>query len=631
MRVLTQGQEALFRLMLAPELPSGWVFAGIQIERDSVRARYARETARAEVHLEHSTAAIVQKGSIATATLRLNLRVSAGASDAAALFKSVLRAVRAHEHELQWMAPADGGVVERFRELADRGRVREALDLAEQSPAEPRLALAAARLRVTFHDNANAARDARHALTAGSISDRLIVASILARTGHVEEALDVARAIACDARVSAAVLADVAALHRTVGDHEAAIGLYQRSLAIAGDTPRTVLELGTYCAWRGDSTGARQHARMALDVEPARAHGLLGIADALEGSHDRALARFEHALSLRPLDAALSLWRAECFLHLGELERAREEAHRARELAGDDHVPALLLRAAILSRLDVQDVVDPVLADAMLMLSPSEPSNWPRALNALRGNRGESTTYVDDQGALRQLVVKPAARTAAKHALWRFVATASTEEAERDFERVHAMYPGVPEPYNYRGELWLYAGDFARARSCFEQALALYSRSRWAFIGLSAVELLEGRPGDSLATLARGIELAGGPGPTAYVYRGEAHLRLGDLTAARADLEHAVQLNPLRIGAWVNLALLHADERDDEGLARTIAILRTRAPGLVADAAEGGGSGDVDLLHEMLRMLRGNRASTCVTYFTRHGTLRTVPPYREPR
>ncbi len=74
------------------------------------------------------------------------------------------------------------------------------------------------------------------------------------------------------------------------------------------------------------------------------------------------------------------------------------------------------------------------------------------------------------------------------------------------------------------------------------------------------------------------------------------------------------------VGAWVNLGLLQRGEGDDAGLARTMEALDRLAPGFVADA---GGEG-ADVLEEMLVMLRGNRASSCVTYFTRGGRLRTV-------
>lgn len=641
MLVLARGQDELLRRMLAPELPCGWVFLGAHIDVRAVRARYARGGDAAQIELVHSgpperssrSSAVAPKGSVATRTLRLNLRAPPATRDVVPLFRAVLASVARHEDKLCW-APPRSDAPASFAELAERGRVREALDLADGAGDDPRFALAAARLRASFHDYHAAARNARQALRCESIEDRLAAATVLAKIGHEAEAVAAARAIALEAHDAPSVLELVAEVHRAASDHESAIAFFERSIA-AGATPRVHVALGTYAAFRGDAEGARRHARAALQTEPGEASGLLGIADALDGARRDALIHLERAISLRPREPSWSLWRAECLMHLGELEQARGEALRARDLTSDatSHVPALLVRAAVFAELGEREPVDPVLADAMNVLSPGEPSHWSRALRALRGNRTEPTTYVDDEGALRQLAVGRAPRLAAKQALWRFVATADVDEAERDFARVLATYPGVPEPHNYHGELWLYVGDTSRARRCFERALALYERSRWAFIGLAAVELLEGRPDAALATLERGIELAGGPGPTAYVYRGEARRRLGDRAAARADLQHAVELNPSRIGAWINLALLDAEERNDARLSGTMAVLRARAPTLIADAAESlpDEYGDEELLREMLAMLRGNRASTCVTYFTRSGILRTVPPYRDPR
>ena len=63
------------------------------------------------------------------------------------------------------------------------------------------------------------------------------------------------------------------------------------------------------------------------------------------------------------------------------------------------------------------------------------------------------------------------------------------------------------------------------------------------------------------------------------------------------------------------------------GLQATLARLRRQAPGLVADAGEGlPEASPTALLEVMLVLLRGNRASACVTYFTRDGQLRAVAP-----
>jgi tetratricopeptide (TPR) repeat protein len=249
------------------------------------------------------------------------------------------------------------------------------------------------------------------------------------------------------------------------------------------------------------------------------------------------------------------------------------------------------------------------------------------ALQKLRGNRSYTATYVRADGALVPLREQPSPRVASKRALWRFVATASVDEALAEFDRVHAQYPTSSEPYNYRGELYLYLGDTVTARRQFERALELYVLSRWAYIGLAGAAVIEGRYEEALIHLQRGIDRAGTPGPTAYAYRGEAYRGLGRLDLARSDLEHAVNTHPLRIGAWVNLGLVQAAQGDEVGLSATLAQLSRRAPGLVADAGEGlSDAPSTALLEAMLTLLRGNRASACVTYFTRDGRLRAVAP-----
>ena len=239
-----------------------------------------------------------------------------------------------------------------------------------------------------------------------------------------------------------------------------------------------------------------------------------------------------------------------------------------------------------------------------------------RGLAALRGNRSWTPTAVRPDGSLARVFVTTSARVRSKRALVRFTSTADAAAGAMEFAAIRAAHPDAAEPHNYEGEMHLYRGDHAAARRCFERALARYERSRWAFIGLTAVAVLEGRCEEALAVLERGVEVSGPPGPTAFVYRGEAHRRLGHRVEARRDLEHAVTMSPSRVGAWVNLGLLQRSEGDTAGLARTMEALGRLAPGFVADA---GG-----VLEEMLVMLRGNRASSCVTYFTRGGRLRTV-------
>ena len=232
------------------------------------------------------------------------------------------------------------------------------------------------------------------------------------------------------------------------------------------------------------------------------------------------------------------------------------------------------------------------------------------------------------------LRLKPSPRVPSKRTLW-LLAGRGKQAALDAIARVHERYADSPEPWCYHGEIHLYLGEYVEARRAFDTALSIYKRTRWAFIGLAAVELLEGRPDVAIATLRRGSEMAPGVGPTTYVYRGEALLRLGRLDEAIADLEHATRSSPSRVGAWIDLALARDQKGDGHAFAEVFERLRQQAPDLLAEAAREQGLSALHppadraamraLFEHLLVMLRGNRSSTCVTWFTRAGALRVVP------
>lgn len=518
-------------------------------------------------------------------------------------------------------------------------------DAIARFPEVMSLRVAASRLHDTLHDTegAEAHLRAAFALDPASVDVPLRASQLLASSG------DVAGARAWLAEVipradSPALLGDVAAHAMALGDYDVSESLYLRVQSLSPDDVSARVALGTLAAWRGDAAGACAHADAVLDACPDHAAGLRlrGVSRALDGDVAGALEDFTAAVARDPTDAESFVWRAELLLRLGDAEAALVAVQRGAELSpdGSDYVAAQLIRSLALSRLGrFPGMPDHVLRPAVDALcgSPTSPrstvARMEHALAALRGNRSTTLTRVDASGALVRVATEVSPRVPAKHALWRFVATADVAAALRAFERVRAAYPSAAEPSNYEGEAHLYAGSYAEAGRCFTRALAQYGRSRWAFIGLAAVAVLEGRLDDALDVMIRCVEASGPPGPTAYVYRGEAYRRLGRVDEARSDLEHAVRAHPSRVGAWVNLGLLQV-ATGDVAAVDTVRALREVAPGFAADAlAELGLDEDAwsspaswgPLLERMLHMLRGNRGSSCVTYFTRDGRLRTAP------
>jgi predicted Zn-dependent protease len=134
------------------------------------------------------------------------------------------------------------------------------------------------------------------------------------------------------------------------------------------------------------------------------------------------------------------------------------------------------------------------------------------------------------------------------------------------------------------------------------------------------VELGEGRPERALQVLAEGVSVLRSEGPAVFMYRGEALRVLGRFDEAERDLQAAVAERPTRLSAWINLALARRalGNSDADALAR----VETMAPRLLGDATAEVGA-DRALEHTLV-MMRGNRSSTCWTYFTQDGRLQLV-------
>ncbi|HVK65672.1 MAG TPA: hypothetical protein VM694_14410, partial [Polyangium sp.] len=230
--------------------------------------------------------------------------------------------------------------------------------------------------------------------------------------------------------------------------------------------------------------------------------------------------------------------------------------------------------------------------------------------------------------------LRSSARHRAKVLQWS-IRSRSPAEVLGEFDAILRDHPPSHHPHAYRGELLLWLGRVDEAEENFRRGLALQPRARWLHIGMGAVHVLRGEPAAAFTCLQRSIDCAPAlVGPTLYGVRGEAHRLRGDLSAAAEDLTRTCRDTPSRVSAWVNLwlvedALGHAEARE-----AAWKELTRRAPWLLADAAEealGLALPAVEdnharraTLEHALRMLRGNRSSSCVTYFTREGELRTV-------
>ncbi|MRG92748.1 tetratricopeptide repeat protein [Polyangium spumosum] len=243
-------------------------------------------------------------------------------------------------------------------------------------------------------------------------------------------------------------------------------------------------------------------------------------------------------------------------------------------------------------------------------------------------------------GEGRPIPIRSSARHRAKVLQWS-IRGRPAAEVLGEFDAILRDHPRSHHPHAYRGELLLWLGRTDEAEEDFRRGLLIQPRARWLHIGMGAVHVLRGDHAAALASLQRSVDCAPAlVGPTLYGVRGEAHRLRGDLRAAAEDLARTCRDTPSRVSAWVNLALTEDDLGRAEARDAAFQELSRRAPWLVADAAEEAlglvlpALDDHDArratLEHARRMLRGNRSSSCVTYFTREGELRTVFALDEP-
>ena len=504
-----------------------------------------------------------------------------------------------------------------------------------------------------------------------SLAAQVAIAGPQGPIAHREDEVADAVARACDLVGTSPppppyLLAGAAALTQ-VGHLEAAEALLLR----APDDPQALLERAERALWRGDHRGADALARAAGDAPAARlgVRRILGAIAVREGRFAEALTHlgqpgrgdsdFGSDTAGLSGDYRLHLWRGEALLRLDR----RPEAHRAltaASMSSDGFLAvAWVLRLLLALRErrplpgrdgEVRGLLAAISAAAdepELRLRgdvDADIAALERALLLLAGNRSTTPT-VHVSGSLRRLGPIEGERRAAREALQRIRGGAEAE-ALAALDAVVRRFPDHALPEAHRGELLLWLGLVAESRAALNRAIAISAQTRWAYVGLAGLALLEHDPDSALTISAAGVKtMNASTGPAVYMVRGEALLRLARPDEAIADLEQAVALSPGRLAAHIALALARqARGEPPEALAPLHRALLARAPGLCSDAARALGvplwshrdrlpepARMQAVLEQALRMMQGNRSASLVTYRTAEGALRFVASVDDER
>ncbi len=438
------------------------------------------------------------------------------------------------------------------------------------------------------------------------------------------------------------------------GELDEAAACLDRAADVAPASVDVALELGERALWRVDlEEVGRQVARLHRLGEDAGARRLEGGCAVLSGRHEAALR------ILQPVrgDYRADLWRAEALLASGRMDEAHEALTRA-SMTSDGFLPVAWLtrlrvglqsssRLEDLRRHHFGEVRDLLLAidahaslDAQAILRRGRPEEVEGLLTScaecLGGNRSTTPTVTRD-GTLRRLPPLEGEREASRRAL-ELVRALEPDEVLAALEDVAARFEGHALPAAHRGELLLWLGRYTESRRALEEAIAIRRETRWPYIGLTALDILEGQPERALETSAHGVQVMNGTvGAAVHVHVGEALRRLGRHDEAIAALERAVALHPGRLSAAINLVLARRARDPSDDVSTLVADIFEQAPGLLSDAAaslsivlwRSPDQLELDRLDEVLEraleLMRGNRSSSILTYVTEDGRLRSVP------
>lgn len=423
------------------------------------------------------------------------------------------------------------------------------------------------------------------------------------------EALPLWRSVVADDVAHAAEAVDAAL---ALDAFEDAKELARRAHEALGDS----LALGRLALYGGRFDEAR---RQLLDALPSgERRSLLAALELASGNPARARELLE-ASARAPAD---ELMYVETLRRLGDIAGAEAHLNGLPPTVTNRVAAAPLCRMALTSARDVQHKET---SDVLTTLRRDFPDLAPLedhvafahgALDALSGNWSPRATRRTAQGEVRAQAVTPPLR-ARLAALREGLSGLPFEAIMAQHDALDAREGPHPLVATYGAELLLWRGEYERAAEWIARALARDQLTRWAYVGRAILENATDRPTEALATLAHQRQLMP-PLPNSLACTAEAYLRLGDGPRAQRAYEQATDAHPTRTSAYVGLAgALTLQERDPAW-----ALQRVRAISPVFYSQwmrEAPGDDVLAAVHHALHMMRGNRGSGLITWYTADG------------
>lgn len=607
---------------------------------------------------------LVRARSFAAARREIQAVLPGANDDPEALVAAGILSFVTHDYEIasSSLARADairqhtGITWQRFERANRLGWDRDAIEVLEEAitrqPNEPtwHASLLAIRAKRQSHVEAVKHGQAVLALAPDILSVHIEMAGSHAALGDVRATLFHLQR-ATDRAKRGAIFLEAARIARMVGAFPTAESYLHQALTYADSAMFAHIGLSELALWSGQLGQAEFQAAEAEKIEAsAAAQRIFGVIAYLRNERQAARKHLESACQMDAGESEAFMWLAEIALREKRYEDAHDLISRAIAAARGIVLSAYFLRLRVLLDEDEPAPSPPArhltehLQEALVALVPeidvsladtdiaTASTILDRALERMYGNRSVVATYLRN-GEMKLVPGVRDPRTASRQMLER-IQVDPPEMLLAEFDELARMFPASGMPLVHKGELLLWLGRLEESRKMLEKSIELVIGTRWAYIGLTLLEALEGNLEMALEVSARGVAVMNNTeGPAVFVHRGEVLRLLG--RDAEPDLLRAIKSNPSRISAHLNLALVYLDRGRVREARDLVAQAIDVIPGIFSDAAY-----ELDLdqitddlgqvqpevlrkvLERALKMMRGNRSSTCITYVTRSGRIR---------
>lgn len=348
-------------------------------------------------------------------------------------------------------------------------------------------------------------------------------------------------------------------VHLLRNDQAAAIADYRKAVELRPGLGLAHVQLGNLLLARNEARTALDHFDQAVRIDGRDTAALVGRAIARDrvGDLDGAIASLSDALAQAPDNAVYHLMRAQLLRRKGDNTRALADADRALTLS-PGNVDALVERGTLQNALGNRDQA---IADCNRAIDLSSNNAGGYVCRGLaRAGKGELRSARDDlDRAVRLDGSQAEAIVARGYVLYQL---GTLDAAVADFRRALALDPASVDARRFLGVALVDKGDIDAGIRAFDEAVRATPNDPWPHMLRAVGSAAAGNREAALRDAATAIRILGDSNSNARLARGVTYYHLGDLDAARADIEAAIRLDATNGQAHNMLGRLLIRQRD---------------------------------------------------------------------